>query len=213
VCVSVADSGIGIDDETQRHLFEPFFTTKEAGRGTGLGLAAVYGTVKSHRGCIQVRSQIGEGTVFRLFLPVGSEARIAPPPRKLVPVLKGPIRILLVDDEPLVREATQRLLEVLGCEVTVCADGERAVEYYRAFHTSIDLAIVDMVMPVKDGGETFLAMREIDPKGKVLLASGYTQDGAARAVLERGANGFISKPYTQAQIWEKVVEILATESN
>lgn len=211
VRVSVVDTGVGMDGDTQQRLFEPFFTTKELGRGTGLGMAAVYGTVKAHKGWISVQSTRGRGTTIEVHLPVGAHGVPAPPPRRAVPALEGPVRILLVDDEALVREATQRLLEVLGCEVTVCHDGQQALEYYRAFHASVDLVIVDMVMPVKDGRDTVSGMREINPHGKILVASGYSLEGAARGVIEIGIDGFIQKPYTQAQLWEAIVRILTRD--
>lgn len=207
VRVSLADTGIGMDGETQRRLFEPFFTTKELGRGTGLGMAAVYGTVKVHKGWITVQSTPGQGTNIEVHLPVGAHSLPAPAPRRAAPTLEGPIRILLVDDEALVREATQRLLEVLGCEVTVCHDGQQALDYYRSFYSSVDLVIIDMVMPVKDGRDTVIEMREIHPQGKILVASGYSREGAAPIAID----GFIQKPYTQARLWEMIVRILTRE--
>jgi len=209
--LSVIDTGTGMDEETQRRLFEPFYTTKETGKGTGLGMAAVYGTVKAHKGWIVVHSESARGTTIEIHLPVGSHPAPPQPDRKTASelTLSGPVRILLVDDEVLVREATQRLLEVLGCEVTVCGDGAQALEYYRAFHGSVDLVIVDMVMPVKDGRDTVLGMRSVNPGGKILVASGYSLEASARTVFESGVDGFIQKPYTQAQLWEKIVQILA----
>lgn len=213
VRVSVVDTGVGMDGETQRRLFEPFFTTKGLGRGTGLGMAAVYGTVKAHKGWIAVHSAPGRGTTVEVHLRVGAHSVPTAAPRRAPPPLEGPVRILLVDDEALVREATQRLLEVLGCEVTVCHDGQQALEYYRAFHASIDLVIVDMVMPVKDGRDTVIGMREMHPQGKILVASGYSREGTARGVMDAGIDGFIQKPYTQRQLWEAISRILARDAD
>lgn len=209
--LSVSDTGVGMDEQTQQHLFEPFFTTKDVGKGTGLGMAAVYGTVKLHQGWLAVSSRPGQGTTIEVHLPVGAQSVMPAREAKPAPALTGPVRILLVDDEALVRDATQRLLEMLGCIVTVCKDGEHAVEFYRAFHASIDLVILDLVMPVKDGRDTVLDMRVIHPGGKILLASGYSAEGVAQSVIEGGVDDFIQKPYTQAQLWEKVVQILTRD--
>jgi signal transduction histidine kinase len=206
----VADDGLGMDEATQQRLFEPFFTTKALGKGTGLGLAAVYGTVKTHRGWASVSSREGEGTSISLYLPVGAAAPTPRTPPRPLAALQGPVRILLVDDDAHVREATQRLLQLLGCEVTVCSDGARALEFYTAFCRSIDLVILDLMMPVKDGADTVVGMRAIHPSGKILLASGYSQERAAQAIAS--VDGFIHKPYSQAQLWDKVVQILSRPS-
>jgi two-component system, cell cycle sensor histidine kinase and response regulator CckA len=205
--LSVADDGLGMDEATQQRLFEPFFTTKELGKGTGLGLAAVYGTIKTHKGWVTVKSQKGEGTSIALYLPVGAAAPLPRDEPKPPGTLSGPVRILLVDDEALVREATQRLLQLLGCEVTVCSDGAQALEFYSAFYRSIDLVILDLMMPGKDSADTVLGMRAIHPDGKILLVSGYSQESAAQAIAS--VDGFIHKPYSQAQLWDKVVQILS----
>jgi PAS domain S-box-containing protein len=206
----VADDGQGMDEATQQRLFEPFFTTKALGKGTGLGLAAVYGTVKTHRGWVNVESRKGEGTSIALHLPVGAAAPARRSEPRPLAAPRGPVRILLVDDEALVREATQRLLQLLGCEVTVCSDGIRALEYYTAFCRSIDLVILDLMMPGKDGADTVLGMRAVHPDGKILLASGYSEESAAQAIAS--VDGFIHKPYSQAQLWDKVLQILSRPS-
>jgi CheY-like chemotaxis protein len=140
-------------------------------------------------------------------LPVGAAAPAQRSEPRPLEAPRGSVRILLVDDEALVREATQRLLQLLGCEVTVCSDGTQALEFYTAFCRSIDLVILDLTMPGKDGADTVLGMRAIHPDGKILLASGYSEETAAQAIAS--VDGFIHKPYSQAQLWDKVLQILS----
>jgi len=208
VKLTVSDTGTGIDDETQRHLFEPFFTTKEEGRGTGLGLAAVYGTVKSHHGTISIASAVGFGTSVRICLPVtlavGTDPE-TPTPSRTVPI--APLKVMLVDDEEPVREITARLLRHVDCSVAAFGDGFEAIEHYRSHWQSIDLVILDMVMPLMDGKSTYYALRRINPEVRVILASGYSVDGEAQALLDQGVAAFLQKPFrltTLADVLERV---------
>jgi two-component system CheB/CheR fusion protein len=211
--VSVADTGVGIDGQIMERIFEPFFTTKERGRGTGMGLAAVYGTVKSHGGAVTVESQPGRGSTFVLHLPLSSARGLhtaAREPRER-PV-DGAAHVLLVDDEDIVRRMATTMLESLGYTVTACSDGAEAVEVYRERWRSFDLVILDLVMPVMDGEEAFAAMRRINPDAVVLVSSGYSIDRKAEGIIAQGAAGFIQKPFRTAELSRKVHDALGDRS-
>jgi len=201
--LTVSDTGTGMDTETQRHMFEPFFTTKEEGRGTGLGLAAVYGTVKNHRGTIGISSALGRGTAVRICLPITRpDVREPVAPRPTTSLMIESPRVLLVDDEDLVRDIMTRFLHHLGCRVTSFNNGFDAVEHYRVNAASIDVVILDMVMPLLDGKSTFHALRRINPEVRIILASGYSVDGDAQTLIEAGAAAFLQKPFRLATLAE-----------
>jgi len=208
VRVRVTDSGVGMDEETRKHIFEPFFTTKEQGKGTGMGLAAVYGTVKSHRGAVNVRSEPGSGTTVEIFLPLAespvheTEAPTAPAKATRTG------RILVVDDEEAVRDVTVRMLRKFGYTVTAYAHGALAVAYYRRAWRDIDLVILDMMMPGISGRDTFIAMRTINPDVKALLSSGYGMNAEAQRALDEGAIGFLRKPIKMTALARKVAKVL-----
>ena len=210
VMVEVGDDGEGMTAEALDRLYEPFFTTKEKGRGTGLGLPAVYGAVKSHRGTIEVRSELGKGTVVRLYLPL-REAPSKSTSDESAPVATLPrgLRVMVVDDEEPLRTMVDLLLKTLGCEVCTFENGARATDYYRTHFHAVDLVVLDMRMPVMDGTETFHALRAVNPAVKVLLASGHSLTGAAQALLQSGAKGFVQKPYRRQTLVEKIREVLA----
>ncbi len=195
VKVSVSDTGVGMDARTRKHIFEPFFTTKDVGKGTGMGLAAVYGTVKSHHGAIEVESAPGKGSTFTVLLPVGAPEDDDSESGDDLPRSGRAARVLVVDDEELVREAAAGMLGVLGYEALPCATGKQAVELYAKRWREIDLVLLDMVMPVMNGTETFAALREVNPGVKVVLSSGYSLDGEAQKLLEEGVVSFVQKPY------------------
>ncbi len=206
--ISVGDSGAGMDDETRARIFEPFFTTK-VGRGSGLGLAMVYGAVLSHKGTIEVASEPGRGTIMRVLLP----ARIqppAPPPRVAEPqaaqVVAVPVpepvpspaptlHVLLVDDEPLIRTMYERALTRAGMTVTTAVHGGDALERFEAATPPIDAVVLDMAMPVVSGPECFRRLRELKPGLPIVIASGYTVDAEARALIGSGAATFLEKPF------------------
>ncbi len=193
--LSVSDTGVGISPENFERIFDPFFTTKGQGKGTGLGLSMVFGIVKNHGGCVDVRSEAGVGSVFRVYLPESPEGA----PKETTEVSQalppGRGRILLVDDQEPVREVARDMLEALGYEVVTAADGLEGVSRYRDLWREIDLVILDMVMPNMSGGDCFRRMKEINPKARVVLSSGYSMDGAIQEVMNEGILAFIQKPY------------------
>jgi signal transduction histidine kinase len=209
VAVQVADNGSGIDPETLRHVFEPFFTTKRQGEGTGLGLAMAYGAVKNHGGCIDIESTVGRGTTLTMILPaVASLRRVKAAQRNSTPPIGlFPGSILLVDDEPLIRTANQRLLRQLGFSVIPAESGEEALKIYETLRKQIVLIILDYVMPKMDGAETFSRLKALDPDVKVVISSGYSKDGVIDAILDEGAIAFIQKPFDSMQLRELLSKI------
>ena len=209
VRVAVSDTGMGMDEQTQQRVFDPFFTTKAMGRGTGLGLATVYGIVKGHGGFIQVESLPGQGTTFTFFLPATRRqlrvVREKPPARGVVGSKKT---VLVVDDEPANMEVTKEILEILSYNVKTACNGSEAVAIYQEQRAEIELIILDMIMPGMGGGETFDRLKQINPDVRVLLSSGYSLEGQAKDILTRGCLGFIQKPYKIEELAKKIQDIL-----
>ncbi len=199
VCVSISDTGMGIDPAIQAKIFEPFFTTKGMGRGTGLGLASAYGIIKNHDGAIDFVSQPGKGTTFYVYLPA-SDADIEPDPALSDAIVKGTETLLLIDDEDVILQVEQPMLESLGYKVMTASDGGTAVELFRRFSGEIDLVILDVIMPGMSGGAVFDELKSIDPQVLVLLSSGYSLRGQAEEILSRGCIGFIQKPFSLEQL-------------
>lgn len=210
--VCVTDSGEGIPKELQERIFEPFFTTKEVGKGTGMGLASVFGTVKLMGGAIDVYSEIGQGATFRLYLPLEHPEEQLPQQEQSPAALRTGALVLVIDDEDGFRDIAVDMLDSLACRVHVAEDGQAGVEYFRDHWQEIDLVLLDMVMPKMNGPETFQAMKAIHPDLKVLLASGYSLNGAAQNLLAEGALGFVQKPFDRFELSTKVAEALQDES-
>jgi signal transduction histidine kinase/CheY-like chemotaxis protein len=209
VALSVADTGAGIPPELRERIFEPFFTTKEPGRGTGMGLATVYGIATNHGGLVELESEPDRGARFTLLLPVHDGA--APPARQAAPVHLGrPARVLVVDDDPAVRAGAARALAVLRCAAEVCETGAGALAALRADPSGVDLAIVDLGMPGMDGLATFRALRAVAPALPVVVSSGYGADGRAQEVLDAGACGFLPKPWALDQLAAAISGALAS---
>ena len=211
VMLTVTDTGHGMDRKTLERAFDPFYTTKGVGRGTGLGLSSAYGIVKAHDGYLDVESEPGGGTTFRVFLPA-TEAEVHESARVMTELAKGTGTVLLVDDEEPVLEVGKELLEAMGYRVLAAREGNEAVEIYTKYEEVIDIVVLDMIIPGMRGGEVFDRLKKIDPNVKVLLSSGYAIDGEASKILERGCNGFIQKPFHMKELAEKINEIINNEA-
>ena len=198
--LTVGDTGVGIPPQMLGRIFDPFFTTKEAGRGTGLGLAMVYGMATSAGGFVQVKSEVGLGSAFSIYLPLKSppvERRLAARSRVLEP---GSGTVLVVDDEPMVLAFVEEALKKLGYQVLTATDGQQAYEVYSSHANTIDKVLLDMVMPGTTGLEVCRRLRGINPKVKVILSSGYSSGEVAHEARLAGAMGFIGKPYSLEEL-------------
>jgi PAS domain S-box-containing protein len=207
VILSVSDTGSGMDEQTKKRMFEPFYTTKEEGKGTGLGLSMVYGVVKNHGGHIDVYSEPGQGSIFKIYLPISGKPVTEKLPETEAP-RGGHETVLVVDDEESFRSFTKDILQSHGYRVLLAVDGEDGVDIYQARKGNIDLVILDMVMPKMGGHETFLKMREDNPDVKVLLSTGYSRDGKAQEIIDSGIREFIQKPYKAEKLLSKVRSLL-----
>lgn len=205
--LSIEDSGTGISHKLQSRIFEPFFTTKEVGKGTGLGLAAVYGTVKEHHGHIHMYSEPGKGAVFHIFLPVSAQD-VPSFSKQNESIVSGTGTILVVDDEDIIRATASLLLENLGYKVLLAQNGKEAVEIYSRQADAIDLVILDILMPVMDGREAFERIMAINPQAKVIMSSGYARNLNMTSIVDNGLAGFIAKPFLQLELSKLVADVL-----
>ncbi len=211
LCFSIHDNGKGMNKETLERIFEPFFTTKAQGEGTGLGLAGVYGTIKNHKGAIFVQSEPDHGTEFTVYFPLcrNSEPLIKP----FSAVADHPLKtgtILVIDDDTTVNLAYSIMLKSLGFRVISCENGVEALDRYKEIWQTIDLVIIDMVMPKLDGRDTYSALKSINPSVKAILMSGYSFNGEAQKIIEEGVKGFLQKPFTRNTLANKIAEVLGT---
>ena len=207
VKISVSDNGIGMDNQTLERVFEPFFTTKPKTEGTGLGLASAYGIIKNHGGSIHVASEPGKGTTFTIYVPA-TERRPAIGEKRKDEIFTGWETVMVVDDEAINISVMKEMLEMLHYRVLPVGSGQEAVAVYMEKGKEIDLVILDMIMPGINGGRTFDILREINPDVAVILASGYSADGEARTILNRGCLGFIQKPFHLQELSRKVRAVL-----
>ncbi|MCS6806929.1 MAG: response regulator [Acidobacteriota bacterium] len=209
VLLTVSDTGTGMTEEVKEHLFEPFFTTKEKGKGTGLGLATCYGIVKQNNGHIQVQSELGEGTTFRIYFPEATEKPVSIHAKQTQQMQRGVETILLVEDEPSVRELASHILRQLGYTVLEAESGEQALSLVQQREqTPIHLLLSDVVMPRMSGRELMQKLHALRPELKVLLMSGYADEAVARhGVMEPGV-AFLQKPFSPEALASKVREIL-----
>jgi CheY-like chemotaxis protein len=194
----------------KQRIFEPFFTTKGDHGGTGMGLATLYGIIKNHNGFINVYSELEVGTTFKLYLPVPTAHMEETPPEGVPVTMRGTETILLIDDEPHVLEMWGDLLEENGYTVLTAEDGARGVEVYRKRQNDIDLVILDYIMPGMGGGAVIETLTEIDKDVKILVASGYSENGQAKGILSGDTAGFIQKPATMKELLRKVRTVLDT---
>jgi len=210
VRITVADTGIGIAPEVADRIFEPFFTTKEHGRGTGLGLSTVLGIVKGHGGFVNVYSEPGRGTEFRLHIPADTSAPLDEPGADAVELSMGHGElILVVDDEAAIREITRHTLETFGYRTLTANDGPEAVALFAEHRRKIRAVVLDMMMPLMDGPMTIRALRRLDPTVRILATSGLTSGGKTPGADAAGVNGVLPKPYTADTLLQALAAILA----
>jgi len=211
--ICVCDTGRGMDSKTRSRIFEPFFTTKEVGEGTGMGLASVYGCIKSHYGSIHVDSSPGQGTTFKLLLHAAEAAHVSGGGPTSQDAVQGTGHVLVVDDEGIVREFVSTALQKLGYSVSLCVNGAEAVEYFKVHHQDIDLVILDLIMPVLSGPDTFRELKAIDPSVKVLISSGFSQNETTNGLIDEGALGLLSKPFRISELSQMLVKHIADASS
>jgi signal transduction histidine kinase/CheY-like chemotaxis protein len=206
--IAVTDTGAGMDRETREKIFEPFFTTKEVGKGTGLGLSMVYGVVEQHEGHINVYSEPGSGTTFRIYLPL-IEAKIEKvKPEVIQSVERGTETVLLAEDEEAIREFIKKLLEGYGYKAITAASGQEAIDEFKAHKDEIQLLLFDVIMPNRNGREAYEEIKKISPDIKVLFMSGYPADIIHKHDIIENGFGYIEKPVSPTKLLRKIREAL-----
>ncbi len=210
VRMSITDTGIGMDRATQERIFDPFFTTKEMGRGTGLGLATTYGIIKHHGGFINVYSEKGHGSRFNIYLPASGKD-VFEERKPAAAIQKGNETVLFVDDENMVIETVQEIIATLGYRPLIARNGKEAIEIFKRNKERIDMVVLDMIMPDMSGSETYDRLKEMDQNVKVLLSSGYSLNGQAAEIMDKGCCGFIQKPFKIGELSHKLRDILDNE--
>ncbi|MFA0810080.1 hybrid sensor histidine kinase/response regulator [Microbulbifer epialgicus] len=208
--ITISDNGTGMTPEVRRRIFEPFFTTKESGRGAGLGLAAVHGTIHLHKGAIQCYSHEGKGSTFKLYLPISEAHPNTASQKSAASSAKSKLNIMVVDDEAIVRSYSKTLFEMNGHSVVTFATAEQAITYYRQHCDQVDLVILDMIMPGMDGQELFAFLRRINPEVKAILSTGYSVDSKVQEVITDGVLDCIQKPFTYEQLSKKIEEMITS---
>ncbi|MGO9118407.1 MAG: PAS domain S-box protein [Desulfomonilaceae bacterium] len=208
VLLEISDTGQGMDKETAERIFEPFFTTKEMGRGTGLGLAMVFGIIKQHNGHITVYSEVGIGTTFSVYLPaIPAEVEPEVEDIGIMPAF-GTETVLLVDDEEFVRELGARILTKHGFTVLQAVNGREGLDLFKKERSQISLVVLDLIMPEMGGTECLKELLKIDPKVKILIASGFSADASIRETIQMGAKGFVNKPFRVKEFLRDVRKVL-----
>jgi len=205
--ITIADTGVGIDRDIMSRIFEPFFTTKDKSRGTGLGLASAYGIIRNHGGFIGVDSEVGRGTVFSVYLPWSEKTAVADEEVEVFSQ-QGSETILLVDDETMILEVGQAMLQQLGYQVLTAQGGQAAVAVMEHQAATVDLVILDLIMPGMDGGQTLAALRSLNRNVPVVLSSGYALDKQMEQVVEQGCSGFLQKPFSMSELSRLIRHIL-----
>jgi PAS domain S-box-containing protein len=213
VRIRVADNGVGIAQEDLDKIFDPFFTTKEVGKGSGLGLAMVYGIVQNSRGYVYVESDLGKGTVFDLLFRVAKGKDKQQSLRRLTPGFAGEETVLLVDDEPMVRDLGNEILSSYGYQVVLACDGLEALEIYESRGTDIDLVVLDLIMPKLGGKDTLTGLRKLDPAIKVIICSGYgSRENGLQQLMASGVN-VVHKPFKPEELVSAVRQVLDQETS
>ena len=209
VCLEVRDTGIGMSEETLSQIFDPFYSTKP--KGHGLGLSAALGIIRMHQAALQVQSEIGRGTMFAVFFPASPKLlpAVATPPAALAVERKLTGCILVIDDEEPVREAVIDILSMTGLRVLTATNGQEGVTLYAAHHTEINAVVLDVQMPVLNGEETFKLLCQYNPAVRVIFSSGYTATDAVRTLVEEGMATYLSKPYNQVDLINKLQAVLS----
>jgi two-component system cell cycle sensor histidine kinase/response regulator CckA len=209
--LSVTDAGVGMDEETRQRVFEPFFTTKEVGKGTGLGLSVVYGIIKQHNGYVNIYSEPGKGTTFRIYLPEIKASIEREKEKMLVQKTVTSATILVAEDEPAVRDSIKNILQEFGYNVIEAVDGQDAVDKFAAHKDEIQLLLLDVVMPKKNGKEAHEEIRRMKPGIKAIFTSGYTADVMLRKkVLEEDVI-FVAKPILPDKLLSKIREVIESD--
>jgi PAS domain S-box-containing protein len=211
VLISITDTGCGMDSETMEHIFEPFYTTKEMGKGTGLGLATVYGIIKNHNGYIMCYSEVGKGTTFKIYLPAIDGSHQSSNDDEDISGINergNGETILLVDDDKDIRELGENILRKFGYRVLTASSGEEATRIYKDRRDDISLVILDLIMPGMGGKKTLDQILKLDPNAKVIISSGFSASAYARDAMESGAEGFICKPYNINQLLSVVHDVI-----
>ena len=199
IIISISDNGPGIADEIKKHMWEPFYTTKKSGKG--LGLSTSYGIVKMHEGQISVISNLGEGATFNVYFHKG-ERTFSKVKSKEVILTKGEATVLVIDDEPIIRDMMQQMFKTLGYKVRLAKNGKEGKEIFYRHHEEIDIVFLDLIMPVMDGKSTFYHLIQIDPDAKVIISTGFEENETVQALLDLGAVDILLKPYSLEQLSE-----------
>ncbi len=208
ISIDVSDTGTGMNDEVLNHLFEPFFTTKEEGKGTGMGLAATYGIVKSHKGAIEVHSTEEVGTSFTLYFPVTNKPHESELLQKIKHWDGKKLNILIIDDEQLVALTIKEIISSPDIIAHTAFSGDEGIRIYKEHWQEIDIVIIDMIMPDRNGKQTFLELKKINPDIKAIISSGFALNLEIEQTINAGACSFIQKPYTKHELFEHIEKII-----
>jgi len=200
VVIDIEDTGTGVDKDNIDKIFEPFFTTKDRGKGSGLGLSISHGIVEAHGGFIKVRSEKGEGTTFSVFLPAADSIDIATDEERKTVSKTAKGNLLIIDDDRDFVQMMQDLFEEMGFKITTALSGPEAIDYYRGKAEEVDVILMDMLLPEMSGTEIFYALKELNPAAKIILCSGYSIEGDASTLLDKGALAFVQKPFDVAEV-------------
>ena len=211
--IDVMDTGIGMDEKTVNRIFEPFYTTKKKSKGTGMGLAVVYSTIKNFKGFISVSSVPNQGTTFHIYFPIIGKGKVKEYDLNDLKPVPGQEHILFIDDENIICQIVPMMLENLGYQVSICKNGFEAVDFYNNNWQTIDLFILDVMMPEMSGKEAFDAMHEINPDIIVLISTGLSHEGDVQKMIQAGAKGVLKKPFNVGQISQKIHEVLSERTD